>query len=411
MIRNRPQLSTAGPLASHPLHVALLVGPDAIDVYGAGLRHLCVGLFDEGLQVSLLADAELALSEQALGPVRIYPIPRRSVLARAEALRRVAEKLDDDECHLLHALTEATLGWLPILSRELEVNSLATVTHVADLPRDTAGWTEPAAAGSTGGLSLVERDTGLGGWPGFTYHWRAQRARRAMPLVSRWLALTPRVARSHRRILGGEPQTVELGIFAAESSAAFSADTREVGILTVCPFEKRCGVDRLLDALGQMSDGKATFQAFLSGTGSDEHALRGQCAKLGLTSRVTFAPLLMDWRPFIGSLDVYVQPAPLRQIRSDLLEAMASGMVCISCRDSAEDWVQEGVTGLLVPPNDTAALGAALQRLLGDRPFARQLAENARCWVRERCGPTRMISALAEQYRSVIRTPGAAGKA
>ena len=62
-----------------------------------------------------------------------------------------------------------------------------------------------------------------------------------------------------------------------------------------------------------------------------------------------------------------------------LIEAMACGLPAIaSALPGATDHVEDGVTGLLVPPHDSAALAAALGRVIDDPVFARQLGTRAR---------------------------------
>ena len=65
-----------------------------------------------------------------------------------------------------------------------------------------------------------------------------------------------------------------------------------------------------------------------------------------------------------------------------LIEASAAGLPVIGSLDcGAEDAVQDGVTGLLVPQRDEAALTAALVRLLTDRSTAAALGAAGRAWA------------------------------
>src|SRR5581483_6250386 len=66
-------------------------------------------------------------------------------------------------------------------------------------------------------------------------------------------------------------------------------------------------------------------------------------------------------------------------------EAMAYGRpVVASAVGGLADAVEDGVTGLLVPPGDPAALRAALERLLGDAALRARLGEAARRAAEER---------------------------
>ena len=61
------------------------------------------------------------------------------------------------------------------------------------------------------------------------------------------------------------------------------------------------------------------------------------------------------------------------------LEAMAAELPVVACRVAAiPEVVQDGVTGLLVPPRDPAALAAEIERLIADPELARRLGRDGR---------------------------------
>jgi glycosyltransferase involved in cell wall biosynthesis len=67
-----------------------------------------------------------------------------------------------------------------------------------------------------------------------------------------------------------------------------------------------------------------------------------------------------------------------------LMEAMAAGTPVVSTTVSGiPELVENGVTGLLVPPADSSALADSIERLLGDPPYARGLAQNARARIEQ----------------------------
>jgi glycosyltransferase involved in cell wall biosynthesis len=84
-------------------------------------------------------------------------------------------------------------------------------------------------------------------------------------------------------------------------------------------------------------------------------------------------------------------------------EGMAHGRpVVASAVGGLLDLVEDGVTGLLVPPGDTAALRAALERLLGDRELRERLGAAGRERARERLGWDATTDALAAVYRAAV---------
>jgi glycosyltransferase involved in cell wall biosynthesis len=86
-----------------------------------------------------------------------------------------------------------------------------------------------------------------------------------------------------------------------------------------------------------------------------------------------------------------------------LLEAMAMAKpVVASDRGILRDYVTDGTDALVVPPEDSPALRAAIERVLGDRALAERLGAAARARV-ERAHTTRAFAAeLAPLLRSVV---------
>jgi glycosyltransferase involved in cell wall biosynthesis len=82
-------------------------------------------------------------------------------------------------------------------------------------------------------------------------------------------------------------------------------------------------------------------------------------------------------------------------------EAMAHGRpVVASSVGGLVDAIEDGVTGLLVPPRDVPGLRAALERLLGDRELRDRLGTNARVTARERFSWTAATQATIQAYRA-----------
>ena len=66
------------------------------------------------------------------------------------------------------------------------------------------------------------------------------------------------------------------------------------------------------------------------------------------------------------------------------------------------DAVEDGVTGLLVPPRDPQALRAALERLLGDAELRRRLGDAGRDRAHERFSRAAATEAALAAYRAAL---------
>jgi glycosyltransferase involved in cell wall biosynthesis len=85
-------------------------------------------------------------------------------------------------------------------------------------------------------------------------------------------------------------------------------------------------------------------------------------------------------------------------------EAMAYGRpVVASAVGGLLDAVEDGVTGLLVPPGDTHALRAAIERLLADPDLRSRLGEAARARAQERLSWDRATSETVAAYRAALQ--------
>jgi sugar transferase (PEP-CTERM/EpsH1 system associated) len=81
----------------------------------------------------------------------------------------------------------------------------------------------------------------------------------------------------------------------------------------------------------------------------------------------------------LSALDVFVLPSQAEGISNTILEAMASQLPVIATAVGGNpELVQAGQTGLLVPPNDVEALGAAIDLLATDAPLRARMGSAAR---------------------------------
>lgn len=93
-----------------------------------------------------------------------------------------------------------------------------------------------------------------------------------------------------------------------------------------------------------------------------------------------------------------------------LLEAMSCGSTVVSTNvGGPAEVVRDGVTGLLAPPDDPAALANACRRLLADRPWARRLGLAARDEIASRFSPAAIVREWEVFIATVMQTRRSAG--
>jgi glycosyltransferase involved in cell wall biosynthesis len=109
-------------------------------------------------------------------------------------------------------------------------------------------------------------------------------------------------------------------------------------------------------------------------------ALAARAMDLGLDSRVRFLGRVPDAGAFIDACRIgVVASSGSEAVSRAALEWMRQGRPVVATRVGClPDLVEDGETGLLVPPNDPAALADALARLLRDGALAAEMGRRGR---------------------------------
>ncbi len=148
--------------------------------------------------------------------------------------------------------------------------------------------------------------------------------------------------------------------------------------------DKLASYRQLAAALGRLT--RRRWQLLLVGDGPARGDVEAAFAQLP-RDRVRFLGQLEPRQhlPLLPLCDVFVWPAVNEAYGMALMEGQACGVPVVAGRSGGvADIVQHDRSGLLVPPGDTAAFAAAVERLLEDDAQRRRLGENARHEVRRR---------------------------
>ncbi|HEV8488510.1 MAG TPA: glycosyltransferase [Candidatus Limnocylindrales bacterium] len=141
------------------------------------------------------------------------------------------------------------------------------------------------------------------------------------------------------------------------------------------------------------------------GEGSRREELERQVRELRIAHRVVFTGRRDDVPGVTAALDVAVLPSYREAQGLTILEAMAlSRPVVASNVGGIPEMIEDGVTGLLVPPGDPVALAAAIVRLLEDHSLADTLGRAGHDLVHDRFCIELMVKAIEEIYDEGART-------
>lgn len=114
----------------------------------------------------------------------------------------------------------------------------------------------------------------------------------------------------------------------------------------------------------------------------------------------------------VKGLDVFVMCSVTEGLGTSLLDAMACARPIIASRTGGiPEVIEDGVTGILVPPRDGPALAGAVVTLLTDERRRQELAANGQARVRQRFTVERMVAETASVYARVAQPPHASALA
>ena len=362
-----------------PPHVLLLAGRLEVRARSAYTLRLARGLPDAGFAASIVCADASRLSPEvresvSLTVYRDLDRPAWGLVVRAGLLR----DLRGDPPDLVHAQDPGMLPCATYLARKLGVPAVVTF---------------PAAP------------TGL------------DRFARIDPQVRRAIAISRSVAADLlgvSRLPAGRLRVIHSGVDpddavvpGASGSAAGDARVLPPGRVPVVgsagPLEAPKGLPFFLGAAARLRPRFPEARFLLSGSGPEEGNLRRLSRELDLEPRVTFAPNLVDFSASLAATDVFCLPSLQQGLGATMLEAMARGRPVVASGVGGVDAVvEDGETGLIVPPGDCVALAERVGELLADPDRARAIGAAGREAVRRRFSVGRMVAETADLYRETL---------
>jgi glycogen synthase len=180
--------------------------------------------------------------------------------------------------------------------------------------------------------------------------------------------------------------------------------------LIVCAgrLEYEKGMHVLLAALRRLRARGRDVRLALVGEGTYRSGLEARVDELRLRRSVTFTGFAdrVALPRLLHAADVVAVPSLYEPFGLIALEAMAAGTpVVASAVGGLTEHVTDGRTGLLVPPDDPAALAAALARVLDDDPLAATITAGGRACAAERSWAT-AAAQTAAVYAAALTSSG-----
>jgi glycosyltransferase involved in cell wall biosynthesis len=194
-------------------------------------------------------------------------------------------------------------------------------------------------------------------------------------------------------------QPADCGAVRAEFAVADDACV----IAAVGQLIPRKGHRYLLQAVADLRHRYPQLRLVIFGEGYLNNQLRAQAASLGLGDSVQFAGFRDDLDGFMGCIDILAHPALAEGLGVATLKAAAAGVPVVGfAAGGLPEAVVDGATGLLVPPEDTAALAAALATLIEDAGLRRRMGAAGQHRMQKEFSIATMADKHVNLYETVL---------
>jgi glycosyltransferase involved in cell wall biosynthesis len=233
------------------------------------------------------------------------------------------------------------------------------------------------------------------------------------------LVAVSKKAQENYRSLSGPKQRIEM-IYNAIDTQLFCRDNfdksfiRRKGISedefiigVVSAVWKPKGQHVMIQALPKILNEEPNIRLLIVGGSRDKNSnymfqLHKMAWDLGVSNKVIFTGPVDDVRGVYGGLDLVVFPTLKEAFGMVLIEAMAMKVpVVASAVGGIPEIIENGVSGVLVPPEDPQALADAVIRLIRDKDLRRFLAGNGRQRVEEKFSIGEYITKSIDLFQKV----------
>jgi glycosyltransferase involved in cell wall biosynthesis len=177
-------------------------------------------------------------------------------------------------------------------------------------------------------------------------------------------------------------------------------------VAMVAGFRRVKGHAVMLDAMVRIRGVFTEARLLLVGDGPRRASVEEAVAGRGLADQVVFTGVREDVHRLLPGCAVLVLPSWEEGVPVSALEAMACGLPVVATRvGGTPEVVEDGRTGLLVPPGDPRTLAAAIVRLLRQPDYAGALGKAGREAVKSRYDVSSMVRKTALLYQEILSQP------
>lgn len=199
---------------------------------------------------------------------------------------------------------------------------------------------------------------------------------------------------------------VDTGLSKEDAKIRLGFQTDDLVLATVGRAEEQKGHSVLLEAFAHLRNSAPNgvrLKLLLVGDGRLLPALREMARDFGIDAYCQFPGNLPKLADVYRGIDIFIMPSLWEGLSLAMLEAMAAGLPMIATDvGGAREVLGDSKWGLLIPPNNPAAISTAVERLLTDDRLRSEIARAGKRRVEENYSVTSLAHSLSDLYRSAV---------
>jgi glycosyltransferase involved in cell wall biosynthesis len=161
---------------------------------------------------------------------------------------------------------------------------------------------------------------------------------------------------------------------------------------------------QLFEAWSRLQEEFPEWQLLVVGRGDMERELHRRARESRSPNRILLVGNQEDVPVWLNCMDIFCLPSYGDEgVPQALMQAMACGVPAVSAPIGAiSEALQDGVTGLMTPPRDSAQLAVTLGRLMRDESLRARFSAAATAFARRSFGLEDMLDSMERVFRSVV---------
>jgi glycosyltransferase involved in cell wall biosynthesis len=201
------------------------------------------------------------------------------------------------------------------------------------------------------------------------------------------------------------PVLVYAGVHTPDKRAGVLRSGPELIVIgTACRLVPLKGVLELLQAMAVLLPEFPNLRLEIAGRGPQQGDLEREACLIGLTDHIRFLGWQRDLRPVLRSWDIFALPSLDEAFPLVVLDAMSEGLPVVGTSvGGLPELIEDGRTGFLVPPRDSAALARQLRRLVLEPELRWAQGVAGRESARNRFSVDRMVAQIEEIYDAQVQ--------